>query len=146
MTIEFTLGHTETLAARSQELIPFDSPNANKDWINSALERGGLSSTVISVDGEEVGLMTWCVNTSPDSSLTELVVMTAHADSNKIRFLPILKTVALKLARDIGCDYIRFHTVRKGLIREAMALEFYPSEIVMRLRVTPAITINPQSL
>ncbi len=137
MTVEFVLGKTDALATRSQELIPFDAPGAHKGWLKSAIERGGLSSTIIQVDGEEVGLMTWCVQESPDSSLKELVIMTAHAESKKLPFLPIMATVARKLAKNNTCDYIRFHTVRKGLIKQSLALGFYVSEIVMREQVNP---------
>lgn len=135
LTVEFTLGKTDTLAARSQELIPFDAPGAHEGWLKSAIERGGLSSTVIQVDGEEVGLMTWAVIESPDSSLKELLISTAHAESKKLPFLPIMLTVARKLAANNGCDYIRFHTVRKGLVKQAISLGFYVSEIVMRHKV-----------
>lgn len=137
MTVEFTLGHTETLAAKTQELIPFDAPGAHKGWLKSAIERGGLNSTIIQVDGEEIGMVTWAVIESPDSSLKELLISTAIADSKKLRFLPIIKAVAVKLAKDASCDYIRFHTVRKGMVKEAISLGFYVSEIVMRHKVNP---------
>lgn len=137
LTVEFTLGHTDTLAAKTQALIPFDEPGTHAGWLKENIEAGRLNSTIIKVDGEEVGLLTWAVVEETDGSRKELLISTAIADSKKLPFLPIIKTVALKLAKEAGCDYIRFHTVRKGMVKQAIALGFYASEIVMRYQVNP---------
>lgn len=136
LTVEFTLGHTDDLRARTQKLIPFDGPEEVwRDWIKEGVDSGGLFSAVLKLDGEDVGLMTWSFVESPNSSIKELLISTAIAESKKIGFLPLLKTFAVKIAKQTNCDYIRFHTVRKGLVKQAIALGFYPTEIVMRYKV-----------
>lgn len=132
MTVEFVLEKCDALVTLSNKLIPFDDPVSSKDWLKEALDRDELKSVTVTLDGEKIGLVTYCVVQHKSCLERELVIVTAAIQSKKLSFIPLLVTFAEKIAKQEDCGFIRFHTVRKGLIKQTIACGFYVSEIVLR--------------
>ncbi len=131
LAIEFTLRHTDEMLSLTAAAIPFDRPDAHAAFLKNAVDRGEIAALTIAIDGVDCGLMTCAARQFHDGK--ELVIYSAYCNDQRISFLPIMKTCAIKIAIQHGCSSIRFHTVRKGLIREAMKLGFGVSEFVLRL-------------
>lgn len=134
IAIEFTLGKTDDLVALSQAQIPFDSPDVHEGWIKQAIERGECQAVTIAVDGVPSGLLTYSVRQHPDCR--ELLVVSAVMNDHRLPYLPIMQTAMRRIAVQNECKFIRFHTVRKGLVKQALALGFNVSEFVLRMPVS----------
>ncbi len=129
-TVEFSLERIDELLAASQNAIPFDNPTGFKDWIFREVSAGSLLQVVMRVDGMEVGTLTYCVT---GDTFREMLITSCFLECPEINLLPIVDTFSVIIAKRCNCKFIRFHTIRKGLVK--LALEKYGynvSEIVLR--------------
>lgn len=132
-TLEFALENIDELITEAHAAIPFDSPTAWDDWIKRGIETGYLSSIVLRLDDVPIGSLTFCVT---GDAFKELVITHAHINDSSFGYLPLLTTFATKVARLHACKFIRFHTVRKGLVKGAILQGFNVAEIVLRKAIT----------
>lgn len=129
-TVEFSIERIDELLAESQEAIPFDNPTGFSDWISREVSAGNLLQVVMRVDGLEVGTLTYCIT---GETFRELLITSCFLKFSKVNLLPIVDTFSVIIAKRCNCKFIRFHTVRKGLIKIALQDYGYNiSEIVLR--------------
>lgn len=131
-TLVFAVDNIDALTCAAQAAIPFDSPLAWKDWIRRGIETGYLNSIILERDEIPIGNLTYVIS---GDVLKELVITHAYINDTAFSYLPLLTTFATKVARNCGCKFIRFHTVRKGLIKGALLQGFNVAEIVLRKSV-----------
>lgn len=131
-TIEFSTQQIDELYNKSQAAIPFDSGSEWKDWLKAKVLAGTLDQVTLAFDGKPIGLITYSVN---ESKIRELLIFSAFIEPQKFDFIPALTMFAKILAKQKGCEFIRFHTARKGLIKRAIQMGFHVSEIVCRIAV-----------
>lgn len=129
-TLAFSLERLDESLAAAQNAIPFDNPTAFKDWIKRKLDAGELSCISLRLDDKVIGSLTYAV---VGDVKKELLLTHCHIADNSFGYCPLLKTFAVRVMELEKCDTVRFHTVRKGLIKTAIALGFHVSEIVLRL-------------
>ena len=132
LTIAFSTAKIDELYNQTLANIPFDSPETTncKDWLRKCVEQGLLQQATVSVDDIPVGLITYAV---VGDFKKELLISTAYISDKRFDYVPILITFAKKIAAFHDCQFIRFHTARKGLVKKALAHGFHVSEIVCRL-------------
>ena len=133
-TVEFSTDHIDAMYDEAEKLIPFDSPNTtnNAGWLKRCVEKGTLEQVTLSIDGKPVGLITYAVT---GELFNELLISTASITDHSFDYIPLLTTFAKRLAKAEGCKYVRFHTVRKGLVKKALDQGFFVAEIVLRLKM-----------
>ncbi len=129
-TVEFSIERIDELLAESQAAIPFDNPTGFADWILREVSSGNLLQVVMRIDGENVGTLTYCIT---GDTFKELLITSAFIKFAPVNLLPIVDTFSTVIAKRANCKFIRFHTVRKGLIKIALKDYGYKvSEIVLR--------------
>lgn len=132
-TVTFCIERIDELLAKSQEAIPFDNPTGFKDWIFREVSAGNLLQVVVRIDGMEVGTLTYCIT---GEIFRELLITSCFLKCPEINLLPIIDTFSLILAKRNTCKFIRFHTIRKGLVKSSIEKYGYNiSEIVLRKTV-----------
>lgn len=132
-TLVFSVGAIDELLTESLKAIPFDSPQCWGDWIRNGIKTGALSSVVLSLDDKAIGSLTYAISGEPPRK--ELLISHAYINDTTFGYLPLLTTFAQRVGREAGCNSIRFHTVRKGLIIGALKQGFHVSEIVLRKKL-----------
>jgi hypothetical protein len=129
-TLVFAVGAIDELISDALKAIPFDSPQCWGDWIREGIKNGFLSSVVLYLDEKPIGSITYAISGEPPRK--ELLISHAYINDTTFGYLPLLSTFASRVAKEAGCNSIRFHTVRKGLIIGALRQGFHVSEIVLR--------------
>ena len=129
-TIEFSTERIDELYNESLAAIPFDSSTNWEGWLKYSVEKGELEQCTIKIDGEPIGLITYAFT---GAKFKELLISTAYIRPQHFDFIPVMTAFAKKIARENNCDFIRFHTARKGLVKRALEMGFHVSEIVCRL-------------
>lgn len=129
-TVEFSIERIDELLAESQDAIPFDNPTGFKDWIYREVSSGNLLQVIMRVDGMEVGTLTYCIT---GETFLELLITSCFLKFSEVNLLPIIDTFSVIIAKRCHCKFIRFHTIRKGLVKIALKDYGYNvSEIVLR--------------
>lgn len=132
-TVDFALGNVDELVSAAESQIPFDDPTGWEDWISRSIKNGALFSATIIFNGENIGLITWCFDQHKER---EMLVASANVTKDVgLDFTELVTLFAVKIAKQSNCKFLRFHTVRKGLIKKALKIGYNVSEIVMRLKI-----------
>lgn len=54
---------------------------------------------------------------------------------NEIDLSEHATAAGLKLGKELGCDFIRFHTFRPGLVKKALEQGYLPAEFILRKEI-----------
>lgn len=111
-------------------LIPHDWPGDHAEELREMVVSGAAEMVEVHTAAGHVGFVVYQVDDSFPQP--ELIVVSAYgADTEHDLTSEVLPQLE-KIARSAGCASIRFHTMRAGLIRKAMAEGWRVSEVLMR--------------
>lgn len=130
-TLVFALEKIDQLLCEAQAAIPFDAPNLHKDWITREVNEGKLSSVVLRLDDKPIGAITYAII---EDITRELLITSAYISDASIEFSKALHVFVLKLLDFENCESARFHTVRLGLIHNALKHGWHVREIVLAIK------------
>lgn len=114
--------------------IPNDDPNGcfYKDVLDS-VRAGKYQLIEIKVSNERVGFTVYFIETFGEHKEFVSVATWGSAKST-LRF--DLEKMFCALAKNLGCQTLRMHTVRHGLVRDALQAGWHVAEIVLRKNLT----------
>lgn len=117
---------TAKATARLQRLF---TPVCNLDTLTYGVKEGWLQLKEVALNGEIIGCIWY--HASPNKEL----IVNALATLAGYDQFPVLVAAAKLIARDCHCDYIKFETARRGLIKKALSVGFVGSGITMHLKL-----------
>jgi len=129
-------GFLDAQRERATHFIPADNPVPTASHIKQRVQKGELQVLdIIDSDGRELGFVVYRIIERED--MKEFLVVCLQAKDGR-RMMPELEQLAVRFAESKGCQSIRMHTMRHGLVESLVKAGWYVSEIVMRK------TINTQ--
>ncbi len=117
---------TPALERDLESLVEDDAPLA---WWRRQVELGALGVIAVHVEGERVASVLWRL----DQHGGRPCFVICGAAGNHPRFdlmgsvLPALE----RYARELGCDLVRWHTRRRGLVARGQAMGYGAAEFVL---------------
>lgn len=118
-------GTWDTDAAAWSRRIPHDWPGDHAENLLRQFNAGEIQLVHVHEDGRKVGFLAY----TKDGR--EFVIVSCFSRTGEdfvSQALPQIEALALAS----GCDSLRFHTMRAGLIKKALPLGFRVSEIILR--------------
>lgn len=111
-------------------LIPQDNPVETTSVIEDGIRDGSMTLLHVYERGEKVGWTVYSI--IKHDAGKEFLSVASHGKSRSDLSTSIIPHLE-RLAKDKGCQSIRLHTMRTGLVRKLESkLDWYVSEIVMR--------------
>lgn len=113
--------------------LPADDPQATIDHIKDGLAKG--RTVLIDVEnheGEKLGFTVYeIIETTHGKEFLSIASLARDNRNMTQEFIPHFE----EIARQNDCSTLRLHTLRAGLVRELLAMDWEVSEVVMRKRI-----------
>lgn len=122
-------------AEKSKELhrlIPHDSPIETMRDVERGIRSGEFKLLDVLENGQRVGFTVYAI--VEGNGTKEFLSVASHGKSNTDLSRAIIPMLEAE-ARKQGCNSIRLHTMRTGLIQKLISIDWYVSEIVMRKEI-----------
>jgi hypothetical protein len=109
--------------------IPFDDPHEFRDILRRQVEDGSAKLCELTRDGEPIGMLLYRVE---EYAARELVIIAAYSSDRSIDWSDWLAAFLENLGRGLQCGSVRFHTLRPGLVENAIRHGYRAAEIILR--------------
>lgn len=134
---KLTQAQVLTLVEASQDVIakavvrlrPLFSPVITEAWLNYAVKEGFIYCNQINLDDQMIGVIWY-----HPSSNGELVVNACASFTGENKFAAFVAAAKL-IAEDIGCKFVRFETMRPGLVAKATTMGFEISGVSLSIKL-----------
>lgn len=110
--------------------IPNDDPVSFKDYVLSRIKTGEYHACYIHLDNEVLGLQVYRIEDF--GGYKELVSICTYIEKSFLDFSSFWEREIEKLCKHHSCKSWRFHTIRHGLVKKALANGAHVAEITIR--------------
>lgn len=125
--IEYVPVEPGAICKAEEILAPVRPGNCRKDWLSYGVTEGFYQTTQINVDGKPTAIIYFHI--SPDGGF---IVNAAASIDRESRIAEVLTKAVEMLAKQSGCSYCQFETLRQGMVSLGGLLGWKPSAVVMR--------------
>lgn len=124
-------GDLDAHTRRSLASIPHDNPTESAAAIQGGIEDGKFKLLDVNEDGQRVGFAVYALEAHAQGR--EFLVVACQGKSKTGDLSMAISAKLEDLAREFGCQTIRLHTMRTGLVKKLTEnADWFVSEIVMR--------------